>query len=303
MAMVENIPLNLVLADKDLRITYLNPAAKKTLESLSAYLPVKVNQILGSSIDIFHKDVEAARRIVSDPKNLPHNAMVNLGPETIEQQISAVMDHNGNYEGPLLAWRIVTDQVAAQKQREEMTKRMEEILEKATGTAQGLGSVSEELLAESKQMGQAADETSAQASTVSAGAEQVSSNVQTVATGVEEMGASIKEIAKNAAEAAKVAAVAVTVADKTNSTVAQLGESSAEIGKVIKVITSIAGQTNLLALNATIEAARAGEAGKGFAVVANEVKELAKADGEGDGGHQPEDRSDPARHARGGAGD
>ena len=101
-------------------------------------------------------------------------------------------------------------------------------------------------------------------------------NVQTVATGAEEMGASIKEIAKNATEAAKVAAVAVKVADKTNATVAQLGESSAEIGKVIKVITSIAGQTNLLALNATIEAARAGEAGKGFAVVANEVKELAK---------------------------
>ena len=89
------------------------------------------------------------------------------------------------------------------------------------------------------------------------------------------MDASIKEIAKSAHEAAKVAASAVSVAQRTNASVFKLGESSAEIGNVIRVITSIARQTNLLALNASIEAARAGEAGKGFAVVANAVKELA----------------------------
>ena len=123
------------------------------------------------------------------------------------------------------------------------------------------------------------------------------------ATGAEEMSATIKEIAKNATEAAQVASEAVKVAEDTNATVCKLGESSAEIGQVIKVITSIAQQTNLLALNATIEAARAGEAGKGFAVVANEVKELAKADGQGHRRHQPEDRGDPARHQRRGGGD
>ena len=107
-------------------------------------------------------------------------------------------------------------------------------------------------------------------------ADDVSRNVDTVAAGAEEMTASIREISKSANGAAEVAASAVQVADRTNSTVAQLGTSSAEIGEVVKAITSIAEQTNLLALNATIEAARAGEAGKGFAVVANEVKDLAQ---------------------------
>jgi|KBSSwiStaDraftv2_1062776.scaffolds.fasta_scaffold00997_19 methyl-accepting chemotaxis protein len=135
---------------------------------------------------------------------------------------------------------------------------------------------SEELNVVSGQLGGTAEETAAQSNVVSAAAEQVSRNIQTVATGAEEMSASIREIAKNTADASRVAANAVQVAETTNQTIGKLGESSAEIGKVIKVITSIAEQTNLLALNATIEAARAGEAGKGFAVVANEVKELAK---------------------------
>ncbi len=143
-------------------------------------------------------------------------------------------------------------------------------------SAESLAGSSEELTSVSQQMGANAEETAAQSGVVSAAADQVSSNVQTVAAGSEEMSASIREIAKNTAEATRVAATAVQVAEATNLTISKLGISSAEIGQVIKVITSIAEQTNLLALNATIEAARAGEAGKGFAVVANEVKELAK---------------------------
>jgi methyl-accepting chemotaxis protein len=111
---------------------------------------------------------------------------------------------------------------------------------------------------------------------VSAAAEEVSTSVTTVSAGGEQMAAAIREISQNAAEAARVAAEAVTAAHATSTTMNQLSTSSAEIGNVIKVITAIAGQTNLLALNATIEAARAGEAGKGFAVVAAEVKDLAQ---------------------------
>jgi methyl-accepting chemotaxis protein len=262
MSMMENAPFNVMFADTDLVLQYMNPASRNTLRTLEQFLPCKVDDIIGQTIDVFHKNPAHQRGILSDPSNLPHTAIIELGPEKLSLSVSAITDSAGNYMGAMANWSVVTQKLE---------------IEGAVATnSEGLASASEELQAVSQQMGASAEETSTQAEIVSAAAEQVSKSVQTVATGIEEMSASVKEIAKNASEAAKVANGAVEIATTTNETVGKLGESSAEIGKIIKVITSIAQQTNLLALNATIEAARAGEAGKGFAVVANEVKELAK---------------------------
>ncbi|MBG0568731.1 methyl-accepting chemotaxis protein [Actinoplanes aureus] len=139
-----------------------------------------------------------------------------------------------------------------------------------------LTQTSAELNAVSGAFAKAVGDTSQQADLVAGAAEDVNRNVDTMAAGSEEMGISIEEIARNAAEAAGVAAEAVTAAQTANRTVGNLGTSSAAIGDAVRLITSIAEQTNLLALNATIEAARAGESGKGFAVVASEVKDLAQ---------------------------
>ncbi len=261
-SMMENLPVNVLYTDRDLKLQYMNPASVKTLQKLEKYLPVRVSEMVGKSIDIYHKDPSYQRRILSDAKNLPHRANIQVGPETLDLLVSAIYDNTGAHIGAMVTWEVVTEKL-------NLERRVKEL-------ADSVAAASEELTAVSQQMAGNAEETATQANVVSAASEEVSKNVQVVATGSEEMSASIKEIAKSSSEAARVAKQAVTVADGTNQTISKLGESSAEIGKVIKVITSIAQQTNLLALNATIEAARAGEAGKGFAVVANEVKELAK---------------------------
>ncbi len=206
----------------------------------------------------------------------------------------AIADLTRNYAEDLLSMKSVLSEmthghlasrVGALKQADlsELATFVNGFVEKVQGvsvalemTADALLAAAEGLTDTSNQLGASADETHSEVKVVASAADEVSRNAMAVATGTEQMSVSIMEISSQVAEAAKVAATAVQVAEATNDSIGQLGISSAEIGQVTDLITSIAEQTNLLALNATIEAARVGEAGKGFAVVANEIKELAR---------------------------
>jgi methyl-accepting chemotaxis protein len=278
-SLMKQMPTNVLYADTDLNMQYMNPESAKTLRTLESYLPTKVDEMIGASIDIFHKNPAHQRKILSDPKNLPHTAQIQVGPETLDLLVSPLFDENQDYLGPMLTWEIVTQKLEMAQKEKAQAEKMRHIMTEVTGVVQTLGASSEELSSVSAEMANHSQDTADQATQVSNLADVISQNVQTVATGTEEMSASIKEIASNSSEAAKVTADAVQGAEKASQIIKKLGDSSQEIGDVIKVITSIAEQTNLLALNATIEAARAGEAGKGFAVVANEVKELANQTG------------------------
>ncbi|MCA9416472.1 MAG: PAS domain S-box protein, partial [Candidatus Omnitrophica bacterium] len=261
-SIVESLPNNIIFCDLDFNIKYMNERSLKTLKTIESLLPCRADDVVGSSIDVFHRDPSLQRRLLSNPNNLPHRTIIQLGDEKLDLQANAVLNSEGDIAGYQVCWSVVTTQ-------KEVESQLTDAVERLQTSAVTLKEVSTSMAA-------AAEETSNQSSVVSSAAEQVNANMSTVASAAEEMTSSIKEISTNASEAARVSQEAVTVANTTNDTINSLGERSEEIGNVIKVISSIAQQTNLLALNATIEAARAGEAGKGFAVVANEVKELAK---------------------------
>lgn len=259
---VDLAPVNIMLADKNGKLLYMNQNSTKTLKSLQKYLPDSVDNLVGQSIDIFHKNPIHQKKIIANPKNLPLQSTINVGDQKLDLLVSPITNSEGEYVGPMVTWKIITERV---KLVNDLTSGSKEL----SGSATKLIEVAENLLKN-------AEETSAQANSAATGSEEVSSGVQTVATNIEEMTASIKDISASTQKATKVTDVASQNSDEAKAMVLALGESSQDIGNIIKVISSIAQQTNLLALNATIEAARAGEAGKGFSVVANEVKELAK---------------------------
>jgi methyl-accepting chemotaxis protein len=117
--MVENAPVNLLYADLDLKVQYMNRKAEETLKRLEAHLPLKVAQMVGHSIDIFHKAPEHQQRILADPRNLPRTAIINVGPEIFELNISAMLDSNGRYSGPMITWEVVTKKVETEKREAE----------------------------------------------------------------------------------------------------------------------------------------------------------------------------------------
>ena len=261
--MVDEMPLNVMTADPndDFKINYINKTSLATLRPMQKHLPVPVDKLFGTSVDIFHKNPAQQRRIMSDPKNLPHREKLELGDEVLDLTVSAVMDKDGKYLGPMLAWTVVTMQV-------RVATKVQQVVDIVASAAT-------ELEATAQQMSAGAEETARQSQVVAAAAEEATTNVQTVASASEELASSIGELTKQIGDSARTATRAAEEAKSTDATVQSLAQAAQKIGDAVSLINDIASQTNLLALNATIEAARAGEAGKGFAVVATEVKSLA----------------------------
>lgn len=263
-SMVANAPINIMMADLDFNINFANPATINQLKKIQHLLPIRIEKqedLVGQSIDIFHKNPAHQRQLLSNDKNLPHHTKIKLGDETLDLLASPIYDNNNNYIGPMVTWDVVTD-------RENMIANI-------TEAADQLASAATELSATAEQLTQNADNTNSELNRAASASTQLSTGVQSVAASAEELNAAVSEIAKNVNESSSLASKTSEQAKKTNDRMKELDTSSSEIGNVTKLISSIAQQTNLLALNATIEAARAGDAGRGFAVVANEVKELA----------------------------
>jgi methyl-accepting chemotaxis protein len=264
---IEQMPIGVMVADPhdEFRIRYANAFSKELMRSMEGDLPIRAEEVIGQSIDIFHKTPGRVRAILADPANLPHKARVRVGREVLELHVSALRDKGGAYIGAMLAWYRVTEQV---KLADTFEADIGAVVNSVAASATQLREAAQRLM-------DAAAETGREAAEVAEAGAQANADVQAVAAAAEEMAASVEEITRRVGEAAEVARRAVAETRATDETVRGLAEAAQRIGDVVRLIGEIAGQTNLLALNATIEAARAGEAGKGFAVVASEVKNLA----------------------------
>ncbi len=125
-AIVENAPINIMFADtKDFNVQYMNPASFKTLKSIEQYLPVSAEKVIGNSIDVFHKNPQHQRKLISDPNNLPFHSQINLGPETLDSEVSAIHDSEGNYIGAMVSWKIVTQELALKKRSQQLAGYVE----------------------------------------------------------------------------------------------------------------------------------------------------------------------------------
>ncbi len=110
--MIENAPLNMMYTDLDLRIQYMNPASSRMMKRLEPYLPGQ-GRPDDRAVDptSSHKNPEHQRRLLANPRNLPHQANIRVGPEHVSLLVSALMDQNGQYLGPMLTWEIITEKV------------------------------------------------------------------------------------------------------------------------------------------------------------------------------------------------
>ena len=124
-SMMENSPTNMMFADREFNITYMNPASLETLRGLQEHLPVPVDKIVGTSLDVFHKNPDYQRGILADDANLPRRANISVGPETLDLNVSPIRDKDGEYIGAMATWEVITDKLALAKQVARVTSMME----------------------------------------------------------------------------------------------------------------------------------------------------------------------------------
>lgn len=125
--MLENMPIGVMTCDlESFRINYVNKTTIESLRQLEEHLPCKADDIVGQCIDIFHKNPEHQRRLLSDPSNLPHRAKLEIGGEVLDLLVSP-MYSGGNYVGPMVTWNIVTEAAHAEEQAGKLTQMVHEM--------------------------------------------------------------------------------------------------------------------------------------------------------------------------------
>ncbi len=109
MSMIQSSATNFMMCDVDLNITYCNPAVIKLLsqyqDKLRTIFPgLDVSKLVGTNIDIFHKNPAHQRRILADVRNLPMRTEITVGGLEFGLNASALMDASGKHIGNAVEW-------------------------------------------------------------------------------------------------------------------------------------------------------------------------------------------------------
>jgi methyl-accepting chemotaxis protein len=259
-AMVENSPVGVIYAGTDLIIRYLNAASLTTLRRLEKHLPIKADQVVGASVDIFHKNPVHQRRLLGDPKNLPIRTQIAIGPETADLMVTAIFDADRNYIGPMVTWELITEKLESEKkiktaaererqQAEELRQKVESILEIVSAASRG------DLTGEIKvqgtdAIGQMAEGLSKLLGNLRSNVSNIAEMAQSLASASHELTAVSQQMAANAEETSSQANVASAAAEQVSRSVSTVATGAEEMGASIKEIAKSANEAARVATSA-----------------------------------------------------
>ncbi|NQY12675.1 MAG: PAS domain S-box protein [Henriciella sp.] len=103
----------MMLVDRDFVVTHVNEETKKLLTEnndvfKSIWPSFDAAKIIGSNIDMFHKNPAHQRQLLADPANLPYRTDITIGDFKFALNVAGVFDDEGSYVGNVLEWDDVT---------------------------------------------------------------------------------------------------------------------------------------------------------------------------------------------------
>jgi methyl-accepting chemotaxis protein len=123
----QGMTLNLMMADENCIINYMNPAVINMLSKretdIQKSLPhFSVDKCMGANIDIFHANPSHQRQLLK-PENLPYTAKIKLSGLNFELRAIGLFDDNKKYLGTAVQWLDETEMVNAQEQVENIIEK------------------------------------------------------------------------------------------------------------------------------------------------------------------------------------
>jgi methyl-accepting chemotaxis protein len=258
--MIENAPINIMFCDKDLTVQYMNEQSRATLTKLEAYLPIRASQMVGSSIDVFHKNPAHQRRLLADPRNLPHRANISVGPETLSLYVTAINDASGNYIGPMLTWEVITEKIASEKRERESTERerlqaadlkskVDAIL--AVVSAAAKGDLTQDVTVRGEDaIGQLGSALATFFGTMRASVQGIAGNASALGAASEELSAVSKQMTGNADETTAQANVVSAAVEQVNRNIQTVATGTEEMSASIREIAKNAADAARVATSA-----------------------------------------------------
>ena len=117
---MENAGVNIMIADADDQVIFLNKAAHRALKTLEnelrAYLPgFEADRVVGGSIHRYHKNPDAIRNILRAlGPGAVREGLITPGPFIFAHQTRAIFDEQGEKIGHLAEWHDITAEKKAQ---------------------------------------------------------------------------------------------------------------------------------------------------------------------------------------------
>ncbi|MCA8954307.1 MAG: chemotaxis protein [Planctomycetes bacterium] len=259
-SMMENSPINVMYADRDLVLRYMNPASVNTLKQLEHLLPFRASEMIGKSIDSFHEDPSHQRKLLADPKNLPIKTHIQIGPETLDLLVSAIYDHNGEYTGAMATWEVITQKLAAEcqiteanererAQAAELAGKVNAILEVVNAAVEG--DLTREIPVKGADaIGQMGERLQGFFHELRGSISAIGQSAQTLASSSEELTASSQQMGANADSASERAASVSAAAEEVSANVQTVAAGSEELAASIMEIAKSAGEAARVATSA-----------------------------------------------------
>ncbi|MEZ6063443.1 MAG: methyl-accepting chemotaxis protein [Planctomycetaceae bacterium] len=298
-AMMDNASAAMMFADKGNVITFVNTAAVRLLAKVESHMPVKAEQIIGQSIDVFHRKPQHQRDLIANAKNFPHEVTIQVGPESFALQASRITDLEGKFAGTLVNWECVTQKLASEKAvqdgiererqlAEEMQQKVDQLLTVVAAAAKG--DLTVEMPAKgSDAVGQLATGVEKLLTDLRLSMKDIAENAQTLSAASSELTVTASEMQRTADSTSMQATTASATSEQVshnvqtvaagieqmNASIREIARSATEAASIARKAVEVADRTNSTVTSLGSSSAEIGKVVKVINSIAEQTNLLA----------------------------